>query len=76
MWNASYQAMFDKTKSLIKADVCIKFFDKTKPFYLETDASRIGLGTTLLQPEMVLHVQKILLETTLFSGPSHLQVKA
>ena len=27
----------------------MKFYDKIKPLYLETDASRIGLGTTLLQ---------------------------
>ena len=41
--------MYDKTKSLIKADVCMKFYNETKPLYLETDASGIGLGTTLLQ---------------------------
>ena len=49
MWNASYQAMYDKTKSLIKDDICMKFYDKTKPPYLEMDASGIGLGTALLQ---------------------------
>ena len=50
MWNESYQAMYDKTKSLIKADMCMKFYDETKPLYLETDASGIELGTALLQP--------------------------
>ena len=49
MWNVSYQATYDKTKSLIKADVCMKFYYETKPLYLETDASRIGLGAALLQ---------------------------
>ena len=39
--------MFDK--ALIKADMSMKFYDDTKPLYLETDASRIGLGTALLQ---------------------------
>ena len=48
-WNVSYQALYDKTKSLIKNDRCIKFYNKTKPLYLETDASGIGLGTALLQ---------------------------
>ena len=48
-WNASYQALFNKTKPLKKADMCIKFYNDTKPFYVETDASRIGLGVALLQ---------------------------
>ena len=36
-------------KSWIKEDVCIKFYDKTKPLHLETDASCIGPGAPLLQ---------------------------
>ena len=48
-WNASYQPIYDKAKSLIKADACMKFCDESKPFYLETDASGVGLGATLLQ---------------------------
>ena len=48
-WNASYQQLFTKAKSLIKADICIKFCDDTKPLYLETDASGGGLGDALLQ---------------------------
>ena len=45
----SYQALYNKKKSLIKGDVSMKFYDETKPLYLETDVSGIGLGTTLLQ---------------------------
>ena len=30
-WNVSYQAIYDKVKSLIKADVCMKFYDESKP---------------------------------------------
>ena len=48
-WNASYQALFNKAKLLIKVDMCMKFYDDTKPLYLETDASGIGLGVALLQ---------------------------
>ena len=47
--NTSYQTLFNKAKSLIKDDVCMKLYDETKPLYLETDASRIGLGAALLQ---------------------------
>ena len=37
-WNASYQQLFAKAESLIKADMCMKFYDDAKPLYLETDA--------------------------------------
>ena len=48
-WNASYQTIYDETELLIKADVCMTFYNETKPLYLGKDASRKGLGTTLLQ---------------------------
>ena len=48
-WNASYQKLLDKAKSLIKVDMCMKFHNNTKPLNLETDASRVGLGAALLQ---------------------------
>ena len=48
-WNALYQALYGKVQSPIRDNVCMKFCDETKPLYLETDASGIGCGTTLLQ---------------------------
>ena len=48
-WNASYQSLFNKAKLLIKSDMCMKFYNDTKPLYLETDASGVGLGAALLQ---------------------------
>ena len=41
--------LFDKVKSLIKGNVCVKFYDETKPLYLETNSSESGLGATPLQ---------------------------
>ena len=48
-WNAPYQALFNKVKLLIKSDMCMKFYNDTKPLYLETDAYSVGLGAALLQ---------------------------
>ena len=36
-------------KIIDKNYICMKFYDKTKSLYLETDASGIGLGIPLLQ---------------------------
>ena len=48
-WNTSYQQLFDNAKSIIKADVSMKFNNNSKLHYLETDASGIGLEAALLQ---------------------------
>ena len=42
-------SIYDEAKSLIKDNLYMKFYDETKPLYLETDASGIGLGPDLLQ---------------------------
>ena len=47
-WNATCQKIFDKAKSVIKEDACVKFYDETKPCIIETDASGVGLGAALL----------------------------
>ena len=48
-WNTTCQELFDKTKSIIKEDAYVKFYDETKPLYLEMDASGVRLGAILLQ---------------------------
>ena len=48
-WNATYQKLFDRAKSIIKADACMKFHNEPNPLYLETAASGVGLGSSLLQ---------------------------
>ena len=57
-WNALYQQLFDKAKSIVKADVCMKFYNDAKPLYLETDASRVSLGAALLNFTMTQSVKK------------------
>ena len=44
-----YQGLYDKAKNKIRQDACMKFYDATKPLYLKTNASSVGLGTSLLQ---------------------------
>ena len=50
-WNVSYQSLFSKAELLVKSEICMTFYDDTKPLYLETDASGVGLGATLLQTQ-------------------------
>ena len=48
-WNESYQQTYNKAKSIIKKDMCMKFYNENKELFLETDASGVGLGAALLQ---------------------------
>ena len=48
-WKASYQQLFNKSKLLIKVEMCMKFYDNTKLLYLKTYASGVGPGAALLQ---------------------------
>ena len=45
----AYQALSDKTKLIVKEDACMKFYNEINMQYLETDASRVGVGASLLQ---------------------------
>ena len=44
-----YQKLFYRANPSQKADACMKVYNETKPLYLETDASGVGLGASLLQ---------------------------
>ena len=41
--------VFEEAKAIIKGYACMKFYNKTKPLYIETDVFGVGLGATLLQ---------------------------
>ena len=45
----TYRKLLDKAKSIIKEYACMKFYDETKPLYLETNTSGIRLGAGILQ---------------------------
>ena len=49
MWSRLYQHVYERGKQLVKEDMYMKYNDVRKLLYLETDASRVGLGATLLQ---------------------------
>ena len=48
-WNESYQQIYNKAKSIIKKDMCMKFYNENKELFLETDALGVGPGAALLQ---------------------------
>ena len=54
----------------------MEFHDETKPLYLKTDVSEIGLGAALLQTRDGTTCPKDITPDNIFSGPSHLQAKA
>ena len=45
--------MFDKAKAIRKEDGCMKFYDETKPLYIESHVSGVGLEAALLQKEAI-----------------------
>ena len=48
MRNGIHQDLYVKTEKIIKQGACMMSGDTSKPLYLESDASGIGLGAGLL----------------------------
>ena len=42
---------FKKLKSAIVKDMTLKYYEANLPIYIETDASRKGIGVVLMQPD-------------------------
>ena len=48
VWNRMYQDLYDKAKMIIMKDACMKCYNASRPWYLETDALGVSLGARLL----------------------------
>ena len=50
-WMSIHDEAFKKLKSAIVKDMTLKYFDANLPIYIETDASKKGIGVVLMQPD-------------------------
>ena len=50
-WSEDHQHTFERLKTLISTEACLKYYDTEAPTYLMVDASLQGLGAALLQPD-------------------------
>ena len=48
-WKDPHEEAFQKLKDSISSDMCLQYFDITKPFTLQVDASKVSLGAVLIQ---------------------------
>lgn len=48
-WNRTYEETFQRAKRLIKEDTRLQYYRPKEDLYIESDASKIGLGAALLQ---------------------------
>ena len=48
-WRDSNEETFQKLKESTSSDMCLKYFDTTKPVTLQVDASKVSLGAILIQ---------------------------
>ena len=51
VWLKVHDNAFQTLKSAIGKDVTLKYFDSSLPIYIETDASKKGIGVVMLQPD-------------------------
>ena len=51
VWLKVHDEAFKTLKNAIVKDVTLKYFDSNLPIYIETDASKKGIGVVMLQPD-------------------------
>ena len=51
VWLKVHDEAFKTLKNAITKDVMLKYFDSSLPIYIETDASKKGIGVVMLQPD-------------------------
>jgi len=49
VWTPNHTDIFEKAKRIIKKDCALQYYRPEKSLYIESDASKIGLGAALLQ---------------------------
>ncbi len=50
-WSSECQKSFDTVKNILSAEPVLAVFDRKKPIFLYTDASLLGIGAILKQPQ-------------------------
>ena len=53
IWTNVHQHMFDHLKLHVSNDVKLNFYDSSKPFYIEVDTSKKGVGAVMLQEDCI-----------------------
>ena len=50
-WSPEFQSSFDKVKRLLTSELIFAVFDHTRPIFIYTDASAVGIGAVLKQEQ-------------------------
>ena len=55
-WHQHHTDAFNKAKNLVNKDCCLCYYNSKKSLFIETHASKVGLGVALLQMDDKEHV--------------------